>query len=129
MFFYKLSNGTQTSNLHFQLFSPVNSREDYLVVKDAGCKKRKRKEKKEKTRRLWQVIPESTDDSKWVGMNEAGWESYKATSEARLRRHLMVTFSIRQGCGSGVVINHHGNQQRPSKLRRERWLQFRDTKG
>lgn len=34
------------------------------------------------TRRLWQVVPENMDDSKWVGMDEAGQESCKATNEA-----------------------------------------------
>lgn len=65
------------------------------------------------------MVPESAVDSKWIGTDKAGWESSEA------RRHLMVTFSIRRGlheshdCGSGVVINHHGNQQKPSKWRRQ----------
>lgn len=73
------------------------------------------------TRRLWQVVPESMDDSAWVGMEEAG----QRAARPPMRRHQLVIFSNRQGLhGShgrvrGVVVNHHGNQQRGSKMRRQ----------
>lgn len=70
MLTYKLSSGIQSSNLNFQPLSSVNSREVYLAVRDAD------------------------EDSKWIGMEEAGWDSCRTTKEARVRGHLRVTFSI-----------------------------------
>lgn len=63
------------------------------------------------------MVPErAEEDSKWIGMEEVGWDSCRTTKEARLRGHLMITLFIRQdlhephGCVAGVAIKHYEKQ-------------------
>lgn len=51
------------------------------------------------------MVPEKADeDSRWTGVEEAGWGGCKTTKEARLRKHITVPFPLGKICKIPLAV-------------------------